>query len=368
MTNLHTALRLRLAASQAATKKFDAVCEREHEGRMHGTLQVCGASRTGRWSGRGLQLQNLKRPGYGIDNDHVAESVLDGSFPFFYGGRSALETLGGSIRAAVAAPEGKLLVVSDLANIESRVVGWLAGDPKLQRIFAEGRDPYKAFAEDWLRIPYDEVDKGTRNLCKPPALGCGYGLGANGLVAYAESMGVTMDQHQAQGAVTAFRRTYSRVPALWRKLEHGFIETLLSGKPYRNTFAREGRFLTLRLPSGRKLYYDTPQHDPDEGLSYLGQNQYTGQWQRIRTYGAKLLENLTQAVARDLLAHAMLLYTRHGGTVVGHVHDEVIAEEDAGKAQEALRLLDWCLRQVPPWGRGLVLDSEGYVAKRYRKG
>ena len=125
----------------------------------------------------------------------------------------------------------------------------------------------------------------------------------------------------------------------------------------------------MRLPSGRKLYYDDPQLLPGEGLTYMGQNQFTGQWMRLRTYGAKLVENLTQAVARDLLAYGMRCYTDlYGGYLVGHVHDEAIAEEPVEIAEERLAQLNDCLCRVPTWGKGLVLRAEGYIAPRFRKG
>ena len=399
---------LRLAHSQAATKKFNSIADRQIDGTMPDTLQAWGAQRTGRWAGRGLQLQNLKRPTM-ADPEGVAELLVKN--PQLWKACYALEDLGSLVRSAIKAPEGKRLVVADLANIESRVAGWVAGDLALQQVFSQGQDPYKSFAVQWLGIPYDQVDKKTRNMCKAPALGCGFGFGAIGLMKYADSMGIEMDKITAQSAVKAFRSTYKAIPATWRRLEGRWRLSMIEGCS--GPMQREGRFLTIALPSGRKLYYDAPEVGEEWGawaemkdigsvslgwfdteaeanaaaqswlkkypeilslrvqsrpvLSYLGQNQFTNQWERIRTYGAKLFENIVQAIARDILAYGMMLYTKEGGTVIGHVHDEIIALEDADSAAAWLGLMLYYLKAIAPWAAGLILDAEGYVSRSYRK-
>jgi DNA polymerase len=130
----------------------------------------------------------------------------------------------------------------------------------------------------------------------------------------------------------------------------------------------EGRFLTIELPVGRKLYYDSPEVSGIDGsCSFMGQNQYTNQWERGTTWGGKLVENQAQAIARDVLAHGLLTYSKGGGTIIGHVHDEAIAEECTEHAQTALAYMNQCLSTTPSWLPGIVLGAEGYIAKRYRK-
>lgn len=265
----------------------------------------------------------------------------------------------------------KKLVVSDLSAIEMVVLAWWSQDRELLRIVHGGLDPYKAFAEAWLGLIYDLVWKEIRDLCKPPMLGCGYGLGGSGLVAYADRMGITMDEDTALEAVATYRSTYAGVPKLWKDVENSVRAALYSpgkvfGQHLRIEVKVESRFLTIRLPSGRKLYYDKPELE-DGDITYMGQNQYTGKWERLRTYGAKLVENVVQAIAAELLTRALFLYDQAGGTIVGHVHDEIIAEEDADQGETWLETMNECFRSVPGWGEDLVLDAKGYIAERYRK-
>lgn len=367
LSRVHEVLALRLDLSQAAVKKYTKVDLIAYRSRVHDTLQAWGAQRTGRWAGRGLQLQNLKRTPKNLDD--LVELLVDDPETFFQ--FYALEDLGGIVRAAITAPDGKALVVSDLSSIESRVLGWLTDCVWINQTFAAGKDTYKAFAQMWLGIPHDQVDKATRTLAKPPFLGFGYGIGAVGLEKYADSLGVAMTPEQCQDAITKARKACHEVPAAWKVLEGMFRHTVTAGDPCvykdRVTFRLEGRFLTLELPSGRKLYYDSPEVAEDGTCSYMGWDQYANKWERIVTWGGKLIENIVQAIARDVLAFGAMLYTKAGGTVVGHVHDEVIAEEDEDFAQESLMILNLRLSTPPPWAPDMLLGSEGYVSKWYRK-
>ena len=346
-----------------------------------------------------------------------------------------LEALGSSVRAMICAPEGKALVVSDLSSIEVWVLGWLTDCEGINQMAREGKDPYKAFAEIWLEILYDQVDKPTRNLCKPPMLGCGYRLGPGeqdpedpekftGLMAYGRSMGVELDQEQARHATEVYREKFWEVPNFWKSCERASYSAVCAGETATTgplTWRREGDFLTIELPSTRKLYYHLPDWRrvrapwadktirqwieagelPDwltelsktariakaeeilwrrddtsmveslytENLTYMGEDQYANQWARLVTHGGKITENVVQAIARDILLHGMRLYefrSVHG--VIGHVHDEAIAETPEDRAAEELALLDEALRTTPSWAPGLILGSEGYIAKRYRKG
>ena len=361
-------LRLRRAISQAAASKYAALLRRETDGRIRGAFQYAGASRTNRWAGRGLQLQNLKRPPRGQDNDEVAQSLLDGTFDSLYGGSQAMKVLGGAIRAAIAAGPGKRLVVRDLASIESRVLAWVSGDPELTRVFAEGKDPYRDFASKWFHTPYDTVTKEQRNLSKPPSLGCGYGLGAEVLVQYAALRGITMSEEEARTAVGAFRGGYYRVPLSWREVENAFAQAI-AGTDTSNgllTFRKEGRMVSIELPSGRKMYYWDARMSGD-GIRYWGMDSFVHKWGELRTWGGKIVENLVQAIARDVLANGMLLAADRGLPVVFHVHDEIGVEVPERTTKQADQILKWAMERVPSWAPGLMLSSSGYISKRMRK-
>ena len=358
-------LRLRQQLASTACKKFTAVGNQQVDGRMRGCFQFCGASRTGRWGGRGLQPQNLPRPT--IPNPEVAADTVAADhlelFEACYD--NPLEALGSCVRSVIAAPPGQRLVVADLSSIESRVLGWLTGCKRINETFAAGKDTYQVFAQDWLKVPYDQVTKTQRNLSKPPDLGCGYGLGASGLVKYADNMGVKLSEKQALHAVQVYRTTRHEVPAFWRMLDHWAVEAL-AGTPNR-MMEIAGDFLLIHLPSGRNLHYYKPEMR-DGSLTYLGQNSFTHKWERLHTWGGKLVENIVQAIARDILAEGMKLFALSPGyEITGHVHDEIIALAHAKEAEHALRHLERCMSTTPPWAPGLLLAAHGYTAKRYRK-
>ena len=268
------ALRARLDFAQAATKKYTAINNRHFHSRVQDTMIAWGASRTGRWAGRGLQFQNLKRPNFKTQGevDHAVKLLL--SNPSLFYRTYSLEDLGSLIRSAVCAPEGSLIVDADLSNIEPRMAGWLTGCKALNQIFQEGKDPYKAFAVSWLGIPYEQVSGATRNECKPPFLGCGYRLGPDGLIAYAENYGVDLSPERSASAVQTFRQIYWEIPRMWKKLEAWWRLALINGAS--GPFKYDDRMLRLRLPSGRELYYDYPESKGSGfgSLSFMGKDQY----------------------------------------------------------------------------------------------
>ena len=372
-------LRLRLALSQAAVKKYQSVWFRQKNGRLPETLQIWGAGRTGRWAGRGFQLQNLKRPPKGVNQSFLASCVRDGSFDLFYGGLDALEYLGGSVRSVVATGDDTRLVVSDLSAIESRIVGWLAGCRWINHLFEQNKDSYKAFYSMWMGVPYEEVTKEQRTLAKPPFLGFAYRLGGAGLVRYAQGMGVEMAEDLCHSAIQAARDACPEIVNLWQVFEICAEQALgHPGMPVHANHVRflvEGDFLSIELPSGRKLWYhrpriedvQTPWGQVRSQMTYMGQNQFTKKWERLPNHGGRFVEQITQAVAQNVLVHGMLMYSKAGGTVVGHVHDEVIAEEDKDTAEAWLNVLNQCLCTRLSWAPDLILKSEGYVAREYSK-
>lgn len=239
---------------------------------------------------------------------------------------NVMDVVASTVRAGITAPPGKMLVVSDLSSIESRVLGWMSDCHWINSTFAEGKDTYRKFGMEIFHKEYDEITKQERNFCKPPVLGCGYMLGATGLIRYADSMGVEMTGKEAKHAVRTFRGLCPEISdtdnGMWKHLinmckvvtETG---TTLSG--YKVTISRDNQFLFITLPSGRNLHYYQPQVQPKtitivdpetgeerkwetEAVTYMGKHEETFKWCRISTHGGKLTENIVQGISRDILA------------------------------------------------------------------
>lgn len=372
-----TALRLKQQISKSSVSKWTAFNKCQVNGRVHGMFQFGGASRTNRWAGRLVQLQNLPQGGNTTkDPSTLAEIILAGghsAVKALYG--KPLMALSDAVRAAITAPDGFCLNVSDLKSIESRVVGWIADCALMNKTFANGMDTYKVFASELYKTPYDEVTKQQRNFSKPPVLGCSYMLGAKGLIGYAEGMGVNMDDTQAQISVDTFRNMYPEIPELWEWCKQATFRTTrtgetVEGKHGLKTFAH-GEFLFLQLPSGRCIAYhkpaielrEAPWGDMIENFTFMGKDRFTMKWQRISAHPGFITENIIQGVARDILAVWMTRADEAGFTLCGHVHDELISLETCDRVDE----LNELIKQPIPWATGLLLDAEGYVAQRYRK-
>lgn len=341
--------------------------------RLRGCFQFYGASRTGRWAGRVFQPQNLPRGTLKPDElREVVEAVR---------GRAAAtpDELVSCIRSAVRAPEGKVLHVADLANIESRILGWIANSRRMLSCFASGGDIYADFGTELFRCPLDQIDKARRNYSKPPTLGCGYGLGPTGLVAYADGMGVEMTDEQARLAVAVFRGVYDEVPRLWRLLDEATTQLIRDGdgaaRVGRLRFIMDKPFLFMELPSGRRLAYFMPRvdkliapwGDPVDTVTYMGVDQYTRKWTRLSTFGGKWVEQACQAISRDLLANGLREADELGYELVGHTHDEIITLGDEGDWRDH-EVLSWCMARMPSWGDDkLYLGAEGFSDYIYRK-
>lgn len=375
--DVRRALELRQQLGKTSVTKYQALdratCE---DGRLRGSLQFYGASRTGRWAGRIFQPQNIPR-GSIKSTDQLHQTVER----VRAGGEATADELSSCIRSAVRAPEGQLIRVADLANIESRILGWLAHSRRMLSCFASGGDIYRDFGGELFRMPAADLSKEQRNYSKPPTLGCGYGLGADGLVAYAAGMGQEMNIVEANDAVMVFRRTYHEVVRLWRLLEGATKDLIEYGKPGegrrvgRLVFELKPPFLFMRLPSGRRLAYYKPKvemqmapwGDRVPTVTYMGVDQYTRKWTRMSTFGGKWVEQACQAISRDLLAHGMALADDMQFEVIGHTHDELQALSDADSWLDH-EVLSWCMYQPPPWAdEHLHLDAEGFSDIIYRK-
>lgn len=406
-------LRVRVQASTTSTSKYKALANgTTADGRLKGTLQFDGAGRTGRWSGRTFQPQNLPRPVFDADDiEFGIEALKAGAADLIYD--NVMQLTSSAIRGAIIAPPGKKLVVSDLSNIEGRMLAWLAGEEWKLQAFRDfdhdtGPDLYKLAYAKSFGIKADEVDKAQRQVGKVQELALGYegGVGAfltfslaysidledMGRMAYASlpddarleaedfhDWSVKQKRNTFGLSREAFvvcdtfkrlwRQAHRNVASLWKELEAACVDAVESpGRtiPCRKfKVRRDGAWLRIGLPSGRALCY--PQPRVDEGkLSYMGVNQYTRKWERIKTYGGKLVENCTQGAARDVLADSMPHVEAAGYEIVLTVHDEDITEAPDSPEFNPEHLSS-LISTVPDWAEGLPLAAAGFEAYRYKK-
>lgn len=397
-----TVLRMRQASSKTSTTKYAACMDGiEEDDRLRHCFQFAGGSRTNRWAGRKIQPQNLPRtpkwlePEDYIDFDRLdfCNDLIEQGDYFTLGvfAGEQMDAVAGCVRSCIQAPEGKKLVVCDLSSIESVVIGWLTECERLLNVFRNGMCAYKDFATTLYSVPYEEVTKHQRSGAKPAVLGAGYRLGGGslhdgkktGLWGYAENMGVNLTQEEANRAVTIFRETYSEIPDAWYGIE-GAIERAMKagGKPVKwgpLIFEVKKPFLRVILPSGRPMYYYKLMVEKEPAISrrgneymktvitYMGKDQVTQQWRRIESHGGKFIENFVQAIARDILADGIMRCHNDGFYIVGHVHDEIISEQNEGDNYYTWERMRELMSIRPDWAPDMPLGAAGYDAKVYRK-
>ena len=373
-------MEIRLELAKASVKKYDAmmnaVCD---DGRVRGLLQFYGANRTGRYAGRLVQIQNLPRnhmDTLDLARDLVKKRNAD-ALKLIYG--NVPDTLSQLIRTAFIPKPGHVFHVADFSAIEARVIAWLAGEQWRLDVFATHGKIYEASASQMFGVPIERIKKGNpeydlRQKGKVSELALGYQGGPGALIAMgALNMGLTEDE--LPDVVRRWRGANKRICDLWYTYENAAFETLRTGKPVgagKMVFAYEGdaslRLLTITLPSGRKLYYAEPRlmvnEKGREAIHHMGNDQKTKKWSLLSTYGGKLAENITQAVARDCLAETLLRVAAAGYQTVFHVHDEVIVEAPAGTQLQPL--LDIMATPIP-WAPGLLLKGAGFDSYYYMK-
>lgn len=395
------ALRLRQQLSRTSVKKFPALLRRASvDDRIQHAFQFAGAARTARWAGRGPQPQNLTRTPKVMEIDDAGDAgrLIEVARVIETGNYSDLKllveepmtALAGSVRSSFQAPEGYHFTVCDLSAIESAVIAWLSRCERLLDVFRTGRDPYLDFGVELFGVPYEQITRAMRSICKPAVLGCGYQLGGGmlregkrtGLWGYAEAMGVEITKEEAHRQVALFREIYPELPTFWANLETA-ARSALMGRPMTVggliRFAMDGPFLTARLPSGRKMYYYKPrvidrEFEREDGtkytrrvMSYMGMAQMSHRWGRVSTSGGKQAENVVQATARDILALGMRRAHAEGFPIVGSVHDEIISLTRIGDNRRTLERLNRCMTDEIIWASGLPLKAAGYVHPIYRK-
>ena len=376
-------LEIRQELGKTSTKKYDAieaaVCG---DGRVRGLLQFYGANRTGRWAGRLVQVQNLPRTYIGqllLAREAVRNKQED-KLRFLYG--SVPDTLSQLIRTSFVASEGNKLVDADFSAIEARVISWLAGEQWRLEVFRTHGKIYEASASQMFGVPLEKIKKGNpeyalRQKGKVAELALGYQGSSGALIAMgALKMGIPEDD--LPDIVSRWRDSNKRIVDLWYSLESAAVSVIQTGHPAgvrglmlaREMDIENGLdFLTITLPSRRKLYYAKPSLGENSwgrpSILYYGVNQTTKQWTQLETYGGKLVENCVQAIARDCLAIAIERLEAAGFPVVFHIHDEVVVDCPAEKADldEVVRLMSLSI----PWAPDLPLNADGWVGDFFRK-
>lgn len=407
-------LSARLSAGKASVKKFDALLAcTNSDGRLRGCLQFMGAVRTGRWTGRLFQPQNLPRGT--MSPEEVEEGIAAlkaGAASFLY--PDVMQLVSNCLRAAICARPGFKLVVADLSNIEGRVLSWLAGeDWKLEafRLYDAGKGPdlYKVAYGRAFGIAPEEVSKKQRQIGKVMELAMGYQGGVGAFATFARGYGVDLSEmarhvrdscsaEDWRSASQAFarlggssdlgvdewaacevikrlwRRAHPAITGFWADADSAVKQVLAGLTPYasagRVSFRKCGTYLVATLPSGRPVCYPAARLPGEASggcaFEYYGQIQATRRWSYIRTYAGKIVENLTQACARDVLASALPAAEAAGYKTVLSVHDELITEvpDDPRFSAAGLAAI---MSSVPSWAEGLPLSAAGFAAYRYKK-
>ena len=367
---LKTVLTLRQQLAKSSVKKYqameNAVCA---DSRAHGMFAFYGANRTGRFSGRIIQLQNLYKNTM-PDLAQARELVRCGDFEaleILYD--SVPEVLSELIRTAFVPQDGRKFIVADFSAIEARVLAWLAGEKWVSEVFEKGGDIY---CETASRMFHCKVEKHGENADlrqkgKQAVLSCGYG-GSSGALKAMGALEAGMTEDELQPLVDSWREANPNIVQLWWAVDRAVKECIKKRMPTEThgiRFDYQSGMMFATLPSGRRLAYVKPRIGENrfggESVTYMGVGG-TKKWERLESYGAKFVENLVQGIARDILCYAM--QTLKNCAIVAHVHDEIIIEADRRMSVEAV-----CeqMGRTPPWAKGLLLRADGYSCEWYRK-
>ena len=365
-------LQLRQQLARSSVKKYQAmqsaVCA---DGRARGMFQFYGASRTGRWAGRLIQMQNLPQ-NHLPDLEQARALVRQGNYEalsFLY--EDVSDTLSQLIRTAFIPKQGTRFIVSDFSAIEARVIAWIAGEEWRMKVFASGGDIYCASASQMFKVPVVKhgINGHLRQKGKIAELALGYGGSVGALKAMgALEMGLT--QEELQPLVASWRQSNPNIVKLWWDVDQAVTETVRNRTvtaTHGLVFLYSSGMLFIFLPSGRRLAYVKPR---------IGENQFgndcvtydgigsTKKWERLESYGPKFVENIVQATARDILCYAMQALEAAGYRTVMHIHDECVIEATPDQTlKEACEIMG----RTPPWAKGLVLRADGYETDFYKK-
>lgn len=376
-------LLLRIEAGKSATKKLVSMLAYAGDGdhRARGTLLFHGAA-TGRWSGKGVQPHNFIRGNLKYPEqlrvfdllEHADHEILSLLYEW------PITAIGSCMRGFIIPTPGKILRVVDYASIEARVLAWLAGEGWVLEVYASGLNLYKQMAAAVFNLPDAESiskDSNEYKIGKNLVLGCGYGLGGAKFVAYSEKAGVEITEAFAKKAVKDYRNKHRKIVQFWYDVERCAVTAVREHRTIENAvvlrnlkFYTDKQWFCIQLPNTRCLRYYRPKVIPTEkfgqpALQLQFKTEFRGRLVSESTYGGKLVENIVQATARDILANGMFAAEAHGYPVHGTVHDEIITETDPdfGSVKE----LEEIVCALPWWADGLPLSAEGFESYRYHK-
>lgn len=380
--NVKKMLEIRQQLGKTSIKKYVAMDTAKcADDRVRGLTQYYGANRTGRWAGRLVQMQNLPR-NYIKTLDYARKIVKQQNYEglkFLYG--NVPDTLSQLIRTAFIPSEGNKFVVADFSAIEARVIAWLAGETWVNEVFATHGKIYEATASQMFHVPIEKIAKGNpeyslRQKGKVATLALGYQGGSNALIAMG-ALNMGLSEEELPDIVHRWRNANPRIRDLWYAVEEAALAVMQTAQPqaiYNLIFNLESdilygqSFLTVQLPSGRKLYYPRPFLKENQfgklAIHYYTVGQQTKKWEVTSTYGGKMTENIVQAIARDCLAETLRRIDAKGLQVVFHVHDEVII--DAPMETTVDEICDLMAEPIP-WAPGLILKGAGFESSYYMK-
>lgn len=375
-------LEIRQQLGKTSIKKYVAMeTAKGTDDRVRGLTQYYGANRTGRWAGRLVQLQNLPR-NYLKTLDYARELVKTKNYDgirFLYG--NVPDTLSQLIRTAFIPSEGHKFVVADFSAIEARVIAWLAGEQWVNEVFATHGKIYEATASQMFHVPIEKIVKGNpeyslRQKGKVATLALGYQGGTAALIAMG-ALNMGLAEEELPDIVQRWRNANPRIRDLWYAVEQAALTTMQTAQPqginglifrYEGELMYGQSFLTVQLPSGRKLFYPKPFLKENQfgkmAIHYYTVGQQTKKWEVASTYGGKMTENIVQAIARDCLAETLRRIEQLGLQVVFHVHDEVII--DAPMEVTAEQICDLMAEPIS-WAPGLLLKGAGFESSYYMK-
>jgi len=371
-------LALRIESGKASTKKLISMeaCTDPDDHVIQGSFLFHGAH-TGRYAGRLVQPQNFIRGKlkeiqqaliFHLLNRHDA-SVFKLLFEW------PIDAISQCMRGFIKAPPGHRFVVVDYSAIEARVLAWVCGENKVLRAYREGVDVYKMMASSLFGVPIEEVDSEQRRLAKNLVLGCGYALGGAKFVDYCANLGQDIEPAFAAKAVKKYREEHPNIVKSWQTVEDLVVAAIRNPgtvqKGLRCKFRMRKHWLCIQLPSGREIRYPRARAVPVERwgkpahqISY--ETDYHGKIVRETTYGGKLIENIVQGIARDVMREGTFAAEEAGYPVHGTVHDELVTLRKLGEGSK--HELEEVVCTLPDWTDGIPLNAEGFECERYRKG
>lgn len=380
--NVQRALELRKVLSRTSLAKYATMqnmCGKDNV--LHGLLQYYGASATGRWAGRGVQVHNLPRS-YVEPIEHFREAFAHDSvedLKDIFDSESISNIYAQLIRTAIIPTEGCVFAVADYSAIEARVISWFANETWRLEVFKTHGKIYEASASKMFKVPIESIAPGKENYAlrakgKVSELALGFQGGTAALVRMGALKG-GIKEEELQGLVDGWRQANPNIKKMWYDIQNTVIRVIKTGKPmisHKCKFSLRDKKLVIELPSGRELFYHNIRLGLNkwdgESIVFDGINQVTKQWGQQETYGGKLTENIVQAVARDCLADVVLKMDERGAHIKFHVHDEIIIQCRRENAEDVLNKMLKMMAVPPQWAPDLPVGAEGFISDFYKKG